>query len=169
MQSESMYVAQNLGQKDRKLAQKVGQFGRIPKSVIYDVELSASARCVFAALALTERKGIASIGQRRLAKSLGMARQTVADGLSELRERGHIKTISEGTRRAVYTLQSELFRSSVNAKASAFVSSPRPRCSDCGKIQSSASVKTGWCISCRNAKEIARQVEGELRRRESAA
>ena len=150
--------------------------GEVPKDVGYDPTLSMAAKAVYVILATAERNGgYASIGIRRIAKYLGAHKETVGLALNELQAAKHITVTSKHGARNAYHLTHPHFatRKPKFELDPDMVSKPRPRCSDCGKIKSSASVKTGWCISCRNvkevAREVARQVESELRRRESVA
>jgi len=78
--------------------------------VLYDKELSFSARCVYAALADRVGSGATtSIGMRLLAKRLGASKTTVCDAVKELVDRGHVKVRPFGKQRAIYHLTSNRF------------------------------------------------------------
>jgi DNA-binding transcriptional regulator PaaX len=80
------------------------------RSVLHDHNLTFSARCVYAELALHVYQGTtARIGERRLAKLLGASRNTVADGLAELAKAGHIVIAGSGKDRRTYHLTSKVF------------------------------------------------------------
>lgn len=89
-------------------------FAKMPRTVIFDTELSASARCVFGALAMSDavayqKSRVVSIGVRLLAKQLGFERKAVMRGVRELIARGHLNVSRNGARRATYTLMSPEF------------------------------------------------------------
>ena len=112
--NSNLYVSQKLVQNlSQKLVQKSGKqehWNRIPDSVLEDVDLSASARCVYTWLAGKIYKGnVASVGVRRIAMKLGFSKTTVASCLLELKERGHIKAGASSKERGRYQLTSNIF------------------------------------------------------------
>lgn len=116
--NKNLYVDGNSGQKVTKVAGKTGQihYSRVPDSVLHDGALSCTSRCIFAVLAGAAYQGsTAKIGHRRIATKLGINRETVGDGLQELRARGHIVIIGEGRARRSYLLTSPLFGSKQRA------------------------------------------------------
>lgn len=87
-------------------------YGMIPQEVILDEDLAYSAKVVFSFLALSwrrERGPFVSVGERLIAKSLGMSRITVVAGLRQLENRRHIIIQSDGKTRAQYTLRYSIF------------------------------------------------------------
>lgn len=100
------------GKTVQKVAGKTSQnrFGRTPDSVLFDKDLSASARCIYAYLARSVFQGsVARFGQRRIAKDLGFNRETVGTALHELQKRGHLSIVGEDKERRTYVLHSHIF------------------------------------------------------------
>lgn len=94
------------------MAHRASQSGycRIPRYVLFDKELSAYARCVYAFLAGSVWEGrTASVGQRRISRMLGISRGCVAAGIRELALRQHIEIVALGKKRTVYILTSVIF------------------------------------------------------------
>lgn len=83
----------------------------LPDSVLYDVDLSASGVRVYCELAGSVREGnvFAKIGQRLIARKLGMHQETVGKALHDLCERGHIMRAGKGLGRHKYILMSDAF------------------------------------------------------------
>lgn len=101
------------------------RYARLPLSVLRDPELSPVARIVYCELALWVFQGATcSLGQRAIAERLGLARNTVADGLEQLEQRGHIEfNRSSHGRRAMYILTSPVF-SQKQGRVTEVVSAP---------------------------------------------
>ncbi len=102
------------------------RYARLPVSVLRDPDLSPAARIVYCELALWVFQGATcSLGQRAIAERLGLARNTVADGLEQLEQRGHIElNRSSHGRRAMYILTSPAFGQK-QGKVTVVVSSPK--------------------------------------------
>jgi hypothetical protein len=102
-------MGQNLAQ---KLSHEphIEKYARTPESVLYDRELSASARCVYTLLSRWVFQGsTAKMGTRKIASDLGFSRTTVDAALVELAERKHLTVHGEGKRRRMYHLTSNIF------------------------------------------------------------
>lgn len=96
----------------QKVAEKSSHSGyaRTPREVLLDKDLSHSATRVYARIALDVKQGTtAKLGQRLIAKDLGMDRSTVAAALAELQAQGHLVIVGTGQRRRVYHLKSAVF------------------------------------------------------------
>lgn len=109
MRIDSLYVAHTVSQ---KVAHGVSQTGycRIPRSVLQDAKLSAYACRVYAFIAGTVWHGnTASVGQRRIAKMLGMSRNRVAASIKELHDLQHIEIAVDGKKRGIFVLKSPVF------------------------------------------------------------
>ncbi|MBZ5618471.1 MAG: helix-turn-helix domain-containing protein [Acidobacteriia bacterium] len=75
----------------------VEKYARIPDSVLRDLRLSASARCVYGVLARHAfQGGTASIGQRRLAAFLGVHLETVNRAIRQLEALKHNRRYRQG-------------------------------------------------------------------------
>lgn len=92
-------------------------------SVLFDKEISATAKCIFATLAVSLRKGsrVASMGQRLIARKLGFDRGTVSKGLKELAQRGHVTVSQVGRKRPHYFMVSTRFEVEEAARGNTFV------------------------------------------------
>jgi hypothetical protein len=101
------------------------RYARLPLTVLRDSELLPVARLVYCELALWVFQGATcSIGQRAIAERLGIARNTVADALEQLEQRGHVE-LNRTThgRRAMYILTSPVFGQK-QGRATEVVSAP---------------------------------------------
>lgn len=88
------------------------QFSRIPRSVLYDKTLSASARVVYAAIAGYVWQGnTASLGHRKIARDLGISPTTALSALDELQAAKHLLVRSGPKHRGIYILTSPVFAS----------------------------------------------------------
>lgn len=87
------------------------QYGRSPKSVLSDKNLTHADTRVYGVMSMHAYEGnIVSIGQRRIAELSCMDRRTVRDCLKSLATHGHISTaITKLLRRSVYVLHSSIF------------------------------------------------------------
>lgn len=76
------------------------------RTAIHDAELTGSAFRIFCELALWLKNGetTATRGHRAIATALNLNRETVAIGLRQLEERGHIRIHGEGQQRRTYEL-----------------------------------------------------------------
>ena len=74
--------------------------------MLYDTNLSTTARCVYAMLAGSSRNGSAvKLGQRRIGQKLGIHKETVGSALKELEAAGHVGISGEGQARRSYSLR----------------------------------------------------------------
>lgn len=118
------------GKSGQKVNGKSGHehYSRTPDSVLYDKELSFGARCVYAVLAGAVHQGTtAKVGQRLIARKLGMHQETACLCLQELRDRGHITVVGEGKARRIYHLHSDVFGQKQRAGTEEIISYPRKR------------------------------------------
>lgn len=102
------------------------RYARVPTSVIHDVMLGAASIAVFSEMALWVFQGTTcSIGQRAIAKRLGLSRNTVSEAIKNLVERGHVEMCRPESRgrRPVYVLTSQIYGQK-QGKESVVVSSP---------------------------------------------
>jgi hypothetical protein len=110
------------GKSDQGEAEK---YARMPESVLFDEGLSVTARCVYAVLARYVYQGATvKIGQRRIAKLLGVHVETVNVAIHELEDREHIAIRGEGKARRLYHLSSFVFGQKQRAGAEEVISSP---------------------------------------------
>ncbi len=130
----SLYVSGKSVQKVRGNSVQQEHFNRVPNSVLFDVELSLAARCVYAFVAGSVHQGTtAKVGQRLIAKKLGIHQETVRLALQELECQKHLTIIGTGKERRVYHLHSNIFGNKQRALNSGesskedLVSFPRPR------------------------------------------
>jgi len=73
------------------------KYARMPESVLFDDGLSVTARCVYGVLARYVYQGTTvKIGQRRIAKLLGLHVETVNVAIHELEDRQHIAIRGNG-------------------------------------------------------------------------
>ena len=118
------------GKSEQKVYGKSVQGGslkhtRIPDPVLFDVGLSVTARCVYGVLARYVYQGTtARIGQRRIAKLLGVHVETVNVAIHELEDRSHLTISGEGKARRIYHLRSPLFGQKQRAGVEEVISSP---------------------------------------------
>jgi hypothetical protein len=109
----SKTVYQQLGQKvSQKLVQsvEVEKYARIPDSVLFDADLSITAKCVYAVIARYVFQGnTAKLGQRLIAQKVSASKNTVNGAIRELSGRGFIAITGEGKARRIYTLSSKVF------------------------------------------------------------
>lgn len=85
-------------------------YGRLPVSIMRRVDLSTSAKLVFAAISAHVWQGdTAKVGQRRLASLTGLALSTVNSAIKELVDVKAIVPMGEGQRRRMYVLLSPVF------------------------------------------------------------
>ena len=155
MQSDkSLYVN---GKSVQNVTGKSVQFshGRVPKEVVNDRSLSLAARVVYASIAVAERDGKASVGQRLIARSIGIHQETAMLAIRELQEAGHIEVFSRPRARSIYRLTHGLFQQEHKGKNGA-----KPRCLECGKLSKTLN-ETGWCYSCRTRVELLRELKAE--------
>jgi CRP-like cAMP-binding protein len=110
---EDLYnVNENSAQKvNGKSAQSDAEkYARLPESVLFDRELSLTARCVYGVLARYAFQGTAvRIGQRRIANLLGLHQETVNLALHQLETSDHISIRGNGKDRRSYHLHSSVF------------------------------------------------------------
>ena len=86
------------------------KYARLPESVLFDNNLSVTARCVYGVLARYAYQGTTvRIGQRRVAKLLGLHVETVNVALHQLESCEHIAIRGGGKDRRTYHLQSRVF------------------------------------------------------------
>jgi hypothetical protein len=110
------------GKSEQSEAEK---YARMPESVLFDGGLSVTARCVYGVLARYVYQGTAvKIGQRRIAKLLGVHVETVNLAIHELEERQHIAIRGEGKARRIYHLMSFVFGKKQRAGVEEVISSP---------------------------------------------
>jgi DNA-binding MarR family transcriptional regulator len=101
------------------------KYARTPDSVLYDHALSMTARCVYGVIARHVFQGTtASIGQRRIAKKLGVHVETVNRAIHELVARRHIAISGTGKARRTYHLRSAVFGQKQRANVEEIISSP---------------------------------------------
>ena len=91
----------------------------VPDSVLWDTDLSASARVVYGALARcrTPKSSVAKVGTRWLSEKIGFSRTTVRSAIGELKEHGHITIKGEGRDRRAYRFTSNRMRKAVVGEA----------------------------------------------------
>ena len=107
---ESLYVTGNSGHYANGKSGQCEHWNRLPDSVLYDRELSMTARCVCAVPAGAAHQGtLAKMGQRRISKLLGVHQETVGRALQELSEQEHISIRGKGNCRRAYHLHSDVF------------------------------------------------------------
>jgi hypothetical protein len=112
------------------------KYARVPDSVLWDVGLSLAARCVYGLLARFAFQGTTvRIGQRRIAKRLGIHLETVNKAIHDLEDRGHIATRGAGNTRRIYHLTSPVFGKKQRAGVEEVVDSPSgvPRLASTGR------------------------------------
>lgn len=103
----------------------VEKYARVPDSVLFDGKLSLAARSVYAVLARHTFQGTTvNMGQRRIAKLLGIHTETVNLALHELEQRRHICIRGAGKARRVYHLCSMVFGQKQRAGIEEVISSP---------------------------------------------
>lgn len=108
--SMTLYVSGKSVQKVRGNSVQQEHFNRVPNSVLFDTELSLAARCVYAFVAGSVHQGTtAKVGQRLIAKKIGIHQETVRFALQELEERKHLTIVGSGKDRRVYHLHSNIF------------------------------------------------------------
>ena len=117
------------GKSDQKVNGRSAQFGekyaRVPDSVLFDSELSSSARSVYGVLARYTYQGTTvRIGQRRIARLLGIHQETVNNGLREFEGRKHIAIRGNGKARRFYHLYSPVFGQKQRAGYEEVIRSP---------------------------------------------
>lgn len=103
-------TVQKPSQKTVHGSERVEGFSRLVKSVLYDKELSFSARCIYGVLA--DRVGDGTtvrIGIRLIARLLGANKSTVVDAIEELVQRRHVIPRRTGKQRTMYHLTSLRF------------------------------------------------------------
>jgi hypothetical protein len=101
------------------------KYARMPESVLFDEGLSAAARCVYGVLARYVYQGTTvRIGQRRIAKLLGVHVETVNVAIHELEDRQHIAIRGNGKARRMYHLASLVFGQKQRAGIEEVISSP---------------------------------------------
>jgi DNA-binding MarR family transcriptional regulator len=101
------------------------KYARLPGSVLCDGGLSLTARCVYAVLALYAYQGTTvKIGQRRIARLLGVHVETVNMAIHELEDRQHIVITGDGKARRMYHLSSSVFGQKQRAGVEEVISSP---------------------------------------------
>jgi hypothetical protein len=102
------------------------KYARLPDSVLYDHHLSLAARCVYGLLARHAYQGTTvKIGQRRIAKLLGVHLETVNVAIHELEDREHIAIRGEGKARRIYHLCSCVFGQKQRAGIEEVIRSPK--------------------------------------------
>jgi DNA-binding MarR family transcriptional regulator len=110
------------GNSEQMAAEK---YARLPDSVLYDRHLSPAARCVYGVLARHAYQGTtARIGQRRIARLLGMHLGTVNASIHKLERYGHIVINGAGKTRRIYHLTSSLFGQKQRAGIEEVIGSP---------------------------------------------
>ena len=101
------------------------KYARMPESVLFDHGLSVAARCVYGVLARYAYQGTTvRIGQRRVAKLLGLHVETVNVALHQLESCEHIAIRGSGKDRRTYHLQSRVFGQKQRAGIEEVISSP---------------------------------------------
>jgi hypothetical protein len=101
------------------------KYARLPDSVLCDSRLSATARCVYGVLARYAYQGTTvKIGQRRIARLLGVHVETVNLAVHELEGRGHIAIRGAGKARHIYHLWSSVFGKKQRAGVEEVIGSP---------------------------------------------
>jgi len=115
---------------------RVEKYARTPDSVLFDTDLSITARCVYGVLARHAFQGTtARIGQRRIANLLGVHVGTVNRSLHELEGHEHISIRGSGKGRRIYHLHSLVFGQKQRAGIEEVISSPgrTPRLASVGR------------------------------------
>ena len=101
------------------------KYARVPDSVLCDHGLSVTARCVYSVLARYAYQGTTvRIGQRRIARLLGVHVETVNVAIHELEDREHIAIRGKGKTRRIYHLRSSVFGQKQRAGVEDVISSP---------------------------------------------
>ena len=101
------------------------KYARMPDSVLFDRGLSISARCVYGVLARYVYQGTTvKIGQRRIARLLGIHVETVNGAIHELENWKHIAVRGDGKARRIYHLPSSVFGQKQRAGIEEVISSP---------------------------------------------
>jgi Helix-turn-helix domain len=101
------------------------RYARLPDSVLCDHRLSVTARCVYGVLARYAYQGTTvKIGQRRIARLLGIHVETVNLAIHELEDRLHIAIRGAGKARRIYHLHSSVFGQKQGAGFEEVISSP---------------------------------------------
>jgi len=101
------------------------KYARLPDSVLCDHHLSVTARCVYGVLARYAYQGTTvKIGQRRIARHLGIHVETVNLAIHELEDRRHIAIRGLGKARRTYHLRSSVFGQKQRAGIEEVISSP---------------------------------------------
>jgi DNA-binding MarR family transcriptional regulator len=104
---------------------EAAKYARLPESVLFDHGLSATARCVYGVLARYTYQGtVVRIGQRRIARLLGLHLETVNVALRQLESRQHISIRGSGHDRRSYHLHSSVFGQKQRAGIEEVISSP---------------------------------------------
>jgi hypothetical protein len=110
------------GKSEQSEAEK---YARMPESVLFDDGLSVTARCVYGVLARYVYQGTTvRIGQRRIAKLLGIHVETVNLTIHELEDRQHIVIRGKGKARRIYHLASFVFGKKQRAGIEEVIGSP---------------------------------------------
>ena len=113
---------QKVYEKPERLKEK---YARVPDSVLFDRKLSLSARSVYGVLARYAFQGTtASIGQRKIARLLGIHLETVNLAIHELEERNHVAIAGKGKSRRYYHLLSPIFGQKQRAGYEEVIGSP---------------------------------------------
>jgi hypothetical protein len=103
----------------------VEKYARLPESVLFDRRLSVSARCVYGVLARYAYQGTTvRIGQRRIARLLGLHVETVNAAIHELETLRHIAVRGQGKTRRIYHLCSSVFGQKQRDGIEEVISSP---------------------------------------------
>ena len=103
----------------------IEKYARLPDSVLFDRGLSMTARSVYGVLARHAFQGTtANIGQRRIAKLLGVHAETVNLAIHELEACKHIRVRGTGKARRIYHLCSLVFGQKQRAGIEEVISSP---------------------------------------------
>lgn len=155
--TSSKWPENRSGQWPENRSTKREPFAMEPQSVLECHELAASARCVYALMAMKLRGGnVSKVGQRELSRRLGFARSTVEESIAQLLKLGKIETACPRTSRdqASYRLLSNVFVARDNEpQASGARAKPKSYpCVNCGKPCRDA--KRGLCWGCKRDVEI---------------
>lgn len=96
---------------NQKRFSNVNHYARIPREVLIDAGISSDAKVAYAVLAMSTFQGsVAYVGQRLVAKILGVSQPSVSRRFAELERAGHIKQAPAARgKRAHWELLSPVF------------------------------------------------------------
>jgi hypothetical protein len=138
------------------------KFGRVPVSVVSDLEVSDYDARVYFALSALERKGFVSSGVRQIAKISRKSFSGAAKALKRLILRGHVEKVpGKRGQRGAYRLTSVVFGGAV-AVPTLPIEQPAPRktmiqCGGCTRKCARVGA-TGLCRQCVENIELPRKI-----------